>query len=49
MVSETKLDDTFPTSQFLMQGKATQPLLERAEPQKVVAYFYTSEKISLVK
>ena len=23
MVSETKLDDTFPTSQFLMQGYST--------------------------
>ena len=47
MVSETKLDDTYPTSQFLMQGYA--PLLERTEPQKVAAYFYTSEKISLAK
>ena len=29
-------------SQFLMQGYST--LLERTEPQKVVAYFCTSEK-----
>ena len=47
MVSETKVDDTFPTSQFLMQGYST--LFKRTEPQKVVAYFYTSEKRSLVK
>ena len=37
MVSETKLDDTF------------QLLLERTEPQKVEAYFYTSEKMCIVK
>ena len=34
-------------SQFLMQGYST--LLERTEPQKEVAYFCTSEKISFVK
>ena len=47
MVSEIKLDDTFPTSQF--SCKVTQPLLERTELQKEVAYFCTSEKISLAK
>ena len=47
MVSETKLDDTFPTSQFWMQGHPT-PFI-KTERQKVVTYFYMSEKMCLAK
>ena len=47
MVSETKLDDTFPTSQLLMQGYSTPFGKDRTS--KGGAYFYTSEKISLAK
>ena len=45
MISETKLDNTFPTSQLFMQGYSTP--LERAKLQKG-AYFCTSE-MSLAK
>ena len=47
MVSETKLDDTFPTSELLMQGFSTPFRNDRTT--KGVTYFYTSEKISLAK
>ena len=48
LVSETKLDYTFPKSQFFVQGYST-PFRERTVPQKEVVYFCMTEKVSLAK
>ena len=45
MVSETKLDNSFPMGEFEMEGYSTPVRLDRM----VVALFFTFEAIFLVK
>ena len=44
MVSETKLDDTFPTSQFFIQGYST-PFRKNRTSKELATFLYVREDI----